>query len=323
MTTKSRTSTSTTPAAVFLAIVSLAVPLNAQFKTVGPAPYTRTVARQRIRALLAKIAPVNEAQTIRTVSGLLVWYRDIIDDELISAWKKDEGRENLPGAITELADAGVAVAIIDFSWREKRESTFRLEYAPMFGNLMLRFPESATPFLGDLLASTAAPGGQSPLDLTEQAQYAVCRILIDMPDVGTWNKSALQILPRYREPAETLLFADANEGGRDKRLRALTLIAALKAADAASQPQRQPLRSSISSPGSARQGDLVCTGDPIPKDAEYVFPNVATSNRRFEYDHKIWDVRLEPGQGDTRNFILRNKSSKTQKSCVVHWAVLP
>src|SRR5580698_8017997 len=131
-----------------------ALPANAQFKTVGPAPYSPAVAHQRIRALLAKIAPPNQQQTIATLSGLLVWFREVADDELIAAWKKDEGRENLPEALTALADGRVASAIVEFSWRERRSATFQLAFAPMLGNLMLRFPDSAKLFLDDLLAST-------------------------------------------------------------------------------------------------------------------------------------------------------------------------
>lgn len=316
MTTPLRTS------ALALLLLSIGAAANAQFKTVGPAPYTPAVARQRIRALLAKIAPANEKQTIATLSGLLVWYRDITDDELIAAWKKDAGRENLSSAITELADARVATAVVDFSWREKRDAAFLLDFAPMFGNRMLRFPDSAKPFVDDLLAATAP--GAAPLALSEQGQFTVCRILIDMPDVGNWNKTTLQVLPHYREPAETLLQADEAEGNRDKRDRALTLTAALKAADAASRPaQRTSLRSSLSGPDNATQGTLVCNGNPVPPDGEVVFRNVPAANRRFDYDRKIWTVRLEPGQGDTVNFVLRNKSSKTQRGCTVRWTVVP
>jgi hypothetical protein len=313
-------------ALVFLSVA--AFPANAQFKTVGPAPYSPAVAHQRIRALLAKIAPPNQQQTIATLSGLLAWFREVADDELIAAWKKDEGRENLPEAITALADGRVASAIVEFSWRERRPATFQLAFAPMLGNLMLRFPDSAKPFLDDLLASTEGADGQPALNLSEAEQYTVCRILIDMPNIGTWDKTALQVLPHYREPAETLLLVDMNEGDREKRARAQYWTSALKsitAGPSGQENQRRSLRSS-GAPGRATEGasgTLECSGDPIPKSGEYVFYNVPTANRRFEYDSNIWDVRLEQGQGNTRNLVLKNKTSKTQKRCIVHWTTIP
>src|SRR4029077_3000121 len=137
---------------------------------------------------VAKMDPPNRQQSITTLSGLLSWYREIADDELVAAWKRDEGRTNLPEAITALADARVAAAVVEFSWRERREAAFEPVYAPMLGNLMLRFPESAKPFLDDLLSAPTIP-------LAEPQAYAVCRILLDMPDVGAWRKNATQILP--------------------------------------------------------------------------------------------------------------------------------
>src|ERR1700682_2778932 len=59
---------------------------NAQFKPVGPAPYSPSVAHQKIRMLLEGIDPNNSQKTIATLSGLLSWYRDILDEELIAAW---------------------------------------------------------------------------------------------------------------------------------------------------------------------------------------------------------------------------------------------
>ena len=317
-----------------LLLVSLAfsIPATAQFKTVGPAPYTPVVARQRIKALLGKMDPANRRQSIDTISGLLVWYRTIVDDELIAAWKKDEGRENLPDAATALADARVASAIVEFSWHERPQS-FQLAYAPMFGNLMLRFPDSAKPFLDDLLASTNETPGASnapaALNLSESQQFAVCRILLDMPPrVGSWEKVALQILPRYREAAETLLAADEREGDAEKRFRAEQWMLMLRPTPPPSSGRTilraSPAPDSASNGGAnANSGTLQCSGAPIPPNGEYTFYNVPTDNRRFEYDRKIWDVRLEPGQGDTRNFVLVNKSSKPQKSCAVRWTATP
>src|SRR6266478_3948492 len=71
---------------VFLTAAMMA---NAQFKPVGPAPYSPTVAHQKIRTLLEGIDRNNSQKTIATLSGLLSWYRDILDEELIAAWRKD------------------------------------------------------------------------------------------------------------------------------------------------------------------------------------------------------------------------------------------
>jgi hypothetical protein len=255
----------------------------------------------------------------------LVWFRDIADDELIAAWKKDAGRENLIEAVTALADARVASTVVEFSWRERREATFQLAYAPMFGNLMLRFPDSPKLFVDDLVGS--GDGSGPALNLTEAEQYTVCRILLDMPDIGQWNKTALRILPHYREAAVALLTADLNQGNADKRYRAQNWMAVLRPAPvefADQRNQRTNSRPSLSVRGqSAAEGSLECKGDPIPKDGEYVFHNVPVANRRFEFDRKIWDVRLEPGQADTKNFILKNISSKSQRGCSVHWTVVP
>jgi hypothetical protein len=335
--------------AALLLLLAVGMPADAQFKVVGPAPYSATVARQKIRTLLGKIDASNRKETIATISGLLSWFRDVADDELIAAWKKDGGRENLPDVIEALADTRVASAVVEFSWRQQRQATFQLANAPMFGNLMLRFPESAKPFLDDLLGPTDtatgdAAAGQPALDLSQPEAYAVCRILLDMPDIRSWKKNALQILPHYPEVVETLLAADVNEGDRDKRTRALYWTSDLKSAAAGpakEQSQRRGMQPSLSSTAGrtsaapstaqaasaaddgAKSGTLECSGGPIPQNAEYVFPNVPTANRRFEFDRKIWDVRLAPGEGNTQNMILKNKSSSPQKRCVVRWTVIP
>ena len=331
-------------AGLLLLFLAASMTADAQFKVVGPAPYSATVARQKIRTLLGKIDPSNRQQTIATISGLLSWYRGIVDEELIAVWKKNDGRENLPEAISAIADAPVASAIVEFSWRQQREATFNLNYAEMLGNLMLRFPDSAKPFLDDLLASSDTTTSQA-VDLSEPETYAVCRILLDMPDIRGWRKIALQVLSHYREVAETLLAADLNEGDREKRTRALYWTAVLKSntsGPASEQTPRRSMQSSATagrasnpaapeapaasaplSDDGAKSGTLECNGGPIQPNAEYVFPNVPTTNRRFEYDRKIWDVRLVPGEGDTHNLILKNKSSSSQKRCIVRWSVIP
>ena len=79
---------------------------------------------------------------------------------------------------------------------------------------MARFPESAKPFLDDLLYVSQAP------DLSQPEAEAVCRILLDMPDIGTWRKSALQILPRYRRAAESILNQDLHGSDQEKSYQA-------------------------------------------------------------------------------------------------------
>jgi hypothetical protein len=198
---------------------------NAQLKEIGPPPFSQTVARQKIRTLLENVDPGNRQQTLDTLTGLIVWYRDILDEELIAAWKGD-GRANLTAVIDPLADQRVAAAIVEFSWREQREAAFNLTYAPMLGMLMLRFPGSETLFLDDLLGPAVA-GGKVP-ELSRPAAEAVCRILLDMPDVGTWKQSAEQILPHYRQVAESLLVQDLHGSDREKSYQAQVWLAELK-----------------------------------------------------------------------------------------------
>jgi hypothetical protein len=81
------------PSALLLVAASMTV--SAQFKETPPAPYSPAVARQKIRMLLESGDPDNRRQTADALSGLLVWYRDIVDDELIAAWR-GEKRAKLP-----------------------------------------------------------------------------------------------------------------------------------------------------------------------------------------------------------------------------------
>jgi hypothetical protein len=198
---------------------------DAQLKEIGPPPFSHTVAHQKIKAMLEGVDPGNRRQTVETLTGLLVWYRDILDEELIAAWKMD-GRANLTAVIDPLADQRVATAIIEFSWREQREAAFNLTYAPMLGMLMLRFPGSEKPFLDDLLGPAAA-GAKMP-ELSRPAAEAVCRILLDMPDVGTWKQSAQQILPHYRQVAESLLVQDLHGSDQEKSYQAQLWLRDLK-----------------------------------------------------------------------------------------------
>ena len=226
-------------AAAFLAIIALlaANPLaNAQFKVIGPAPFPPAEARQKIAALLQNVDANDRQQTIQTLTGWLGWYRDLIDDELIAAWHKD-ARSNLPQLIDALADSHVATDIIQFSWREQRASAFALEYAPLFGRLMIRFPESSKPFLDDLLARPTP-------SLSEPEAETVCRILVDMPDVGAWRKTALGVLPHYRQAAQNLLNQDLRSGDHEKSFQAQIWMNDLQLDPSAVQASRSdPTRS--------------------------------------------------------------------------------
>jgi len=250
------------------------LPANAQFKVIGPPPYSPPVARQQIRTLLERVDPSNRPKTVETLTGLLAWYRDIVDDELIAAWQRDT-RANLTDVVQPLADSRVALAIIGFSWRDQRRTAFDPGYAPMFVNLMTRFPESAQPFLNDL---TGATGQQAP-NLSQPEAETVCRILLDMPDIGTWRKSALQILPHYRPTAERLLREDLHGNDQDKTYQAQRWLADLKIdvpggageryGSRINDPfdQRTRRRAAVSEP-SGPQGPLIGnkTGDQTPSE---------------------------------------------------------
>jgi hypothetical protein len=326
----------------------------AQFKEVPPAPYTPAVARQKIRTLIGSADPGKPQQTVDTISGLLVWYRDVVDDELIAAWQGDQ-RANLPALITALADARVASAIVEFSWRQQPAATFNVTYAPMLGDLMARYQGSADPFLRDLL------GGQMP-DLPRPVAEGVCRILLDMPDTGNWKKTALQILPRYRMTARDLLLQDLRGSNQEKTTRAQFWMADLKlnAPGSTSDPQQarrptpvpatvasrtapgtpttydsfsqrphivdQPAQQQATAPSAysgPRSGTLRCSGDAVPPNAEYVFPGMPLGNLQVDLDGKPWTARLVPGRGQTQDLILRNTGTSPQKRCTVRWTIIP
>jgi hypothetical protein len=218
--------------ALFIATVATA---SAQLKQTPPAPDTVVEARQRIRTLLAKVSPDTRQQTIATLSGMLASYRDLLDEELIAAWRGD-GRANLPEVIISLADARVASAVIEYSWRDQREATFNLAYAPMLGNLMASYPDSAKPFLRDLLGITG-----NPPDLSQAQTEAVCRILVDMPNTGQWRQNGQQILRQYRIVALKVLSQDMHSNDSQKVSRAqfwLSAIAIYAGLPSAAPPQR-------------------------------------------------------------------------------------
>jgi hypothetical protein len=316
-----------------IVFVALSMAARAQqFKEIPPAPYTPALARQKIRTLLENGDPGNRQQTAETLSGLLVWYRDIVDDELIAAWQGD-ARANLPALMPLLADSRVASAIVELSWRQQRPIAFNLTYAPMLEDLMARYPESADPFLRDLLGSVAA-GGPMPA-LSQPEADAVCRILLDMPDTGNWKTAAAQILPHYLRTAQNLLLQDLHGNDREKSYRAQIWLAELKlnVPDSTSDRPMQsrtlmrspsPVYPSYSGPpySGPRSGTLTCTGAPVPPNGEYVFPGMPLGNLRIDLDGKPWDARLVR-QGQTQDLILRNASSAPQKRCTVRWSIVP
>ena len=341
----------------------------AQFKQIGPPPFSPAVAHQRIRTLLDAVEPGNRQQTLDTLNGLTPWFRNTLDEELIAGWQRDS-RERLTLVMEPLADAQVAAAVVEFSWRKRTEATLNLAYAPMLGHLMARYPESGKAFLSDLLSPV-------PPELSPAEVETVCRILLDMPDIGTWNQSALRILPRYRVTAERLLIEDRQGDDREKSYRAQIWLAQLRgetpgatrqpsmarrraavspvpddsggpsgypspaaapsrtAADRGPEPLPAPAPVSIppaSRPApvpaapqpynGAMSGTLECNGGPVPQNAEYVFRNLPPLKIELDYDKKVWEARLAPGENQTQRLILKNKSSGPQKRCVVHWSVV-
>jgi hypothetical protein len=340
-----------------LLFVALGMPVCAQFKEAPPAPYSAAVAHQKIRLLIETGDPGNGQQAAEKLSGLLVWYRDIVDDELIAAWKGDQ-KAKLPALMPLLADSRVASAIIDFSWRQQRAVAFNVAYAPMFVDLMARYPNSADPFVRDLTGPTAG-AGQMP-DLSPSEAETVCRILLDMPDTGNWKKIAMQVLPHYRLAAQNLLVQDLRGDDQEKGYRAQRWMTELRmnvpGVTSEDNDQRRkliPRTSAVASPGNQipagtflgrphivdqpsaslppsdapysgpSSGTLKCMGDPVPPNAEYVFPGMPLGNLQLDLDGKPWDARLVPRKGRTQDLILTNRSSSPQKRCTVRWKIIP
>jgi hypothetical protein len=210
----------------FFIFFAASITAVAQFKEVGPPPISAAAARQQFITLLNNVDSNNRQETMRTISGLLPWYRDLADEEITAAWQRD-GRANLPEVIESLADSHLATAIIESSWHRQRQATFDPAYAPLLGHLMLRYPESARPFLDDLLGP--ASSGQPMPDLSPAEAEAVCQILVDMPtDIGTWKRSGMQILPHYRRAAETVLDREVRGDDREKSYQAQRWLIDLK-----------------------------------------------------------------------------------------------
>ena len=70
-------------------------------------------------------------------------------------------------------------------------------------------------------------------------------------------------------------------------------------------------------------GTLECSGGPVPQHAEYVFRNLPLLKINLDYDQKVWQARLVPGESQTQRLILKNVSPGPQKRCVVHWSIVP
>ncbi|HEX4278265.1 MAG TPA: hypothetical protein VHZ74_23080 [Bryobacteraceae bacterium] len=394
------------PALLALAFFAMSSTAEAQFKEVGPPPFSPAVAHQRIRDLLEKVDDGNRQQTIATISGWLVWYRDIFDEELIAAWRNDQPgngqRANLPPVVNQFADPKIAAGIVEFSWRQQRAATFNPMFAAMFTDLMSRYSDSARPFLDDLLGR----GGQAP-QLSESEAETVCRILIDLPDTDAWKTNVRQILPLYPRAAERVLDQEARSSDQERAYRAQAWLGEIRPDNAARQPQvsrrsgpmrtsgayqppvgdettslspgRRPLtdgsqqsggepepggrslppaapiqsaaiaptsrtlppsatpepRTSTpsavhsSTPGPVsyngpRSGALECKrGVVIPQNGEYVFRDLPPGRLQLDYDTKIWDARVAPGEGTAQRVILTNKRPGEQKRCVVRWSMAP
>jgi hypothetical protein len=348
---------------LYLLLHVLVPAANAQFKEIGPPPFSPAVARQQIRTLLDQVEPANRQQTLDKLNGLTPWFRNILDEELIACWERD-GRERLTLVMEPLASPRVAAAVVEFSWSARRDA-LNLAYAPMLGNLMARYPESGKGFLSDLL-------GPAPPNLSPPEAETVCRILLDMPDIGTWRQSALRILPRYRATAERLLIEDRQGDDPEKSYRAQVWLAELRGESpgATNQPsiarrkvpispapddnagpsiyasppagtaERRPQATAGTPPpvqpppaapvpassqpyNGPMSGTLECNGGLVPQNAEYVFGNLPPLKIQLDYNKKIWEGRLAPGENQTQRLILKNKSSGPQKRCVVHWSVVP
>jgi TonB family protein len=245
------------------AFFALGIPARSQFKEIGPAPFSATTAHQEMRTLLDKVDAGNRQATVQRLSYLTAWFRDILDEELIAAWRRD-GRANLQGVIEQLADPAVAAGIIQVSWHELRQATFTAVYAPMLGDLMSRYGDSAKPFLDDLLNSSTSD--EHALDLSASETETVCRILVDLPDLRDWRKNALQILPHYRAAAESLLEGDLHGDNREKSYAAQRWLTDLGAPKSTIDTQRSSTAVPTPKPSSTKRGVILAPLDAVKVD---------------------------------------------------------
>ncbi len=72
-----------------------------------------------------------------------------------------------------------------------------------------------------------------------------------------------------------------------------------------------------------RSGTLQCSGGRIPQNGEFVFRDVPQVKLQLDYDKKIWDAKLESLNGQPQRLIIKNIGKGPQKTCVVHWTVVP
>src|SRR5579862_3322038 len=105
-----------------IAVLALGTAAYPQFKEIGPPPYPPATARQKIRTLIEKADPSTPQPTIDALFRLAPWYRDIVDEELIAAWHQQDARASLTQILEPLADARVASAIVEFSWRQQSKA---------------------------------------------------------------------------------------------------------------------------------------------------------------------------------------------------------
>lgn len=311
-------------------LCAITLPARAQFKEIKAAPFPPSTAHQKIALLLENVDSANREQTVQKLLSWIDWYRDVLDDELIAHWG-GEGREKLLLVMAPLADARVAAGVVGYSWHH-RPDAWTLANAAVLGDLMARYPASAAPFLDDI-TSPAAP------QLGAVDASVACRILLDMPDIGSWRGSALRILPRYRQVADSLLRQDLNSPDQETIYRALRWRSDLKLdAPENSGPRKPASESRLQRPHVAGEfavrpagqaayrgplaGTFESTGGPIPQNAEYVFLNVPPVKLLLDFDTKRWEARLQPGEGDTQVLVLRNTSKGPQKRCIVRWTVI-
>jgi hypothetical protein len=334
-------------------LLAISLMAFAQFKEIGPAPFSPAEAHRKIRVLLDQVDAGSRQQTVRTIIGWLDWYRDVLDEELIASWKSDK-RANLSLVMNELGDSRVASEVLR-SWRQPG---LNRADAPVLSGLMTRYSDTAGPFFRDLL--------QTP-DLSPPETEAVCRVLLDVPD--RWRADAMRILPHYHNAAQSLLAQDLQGGDQETIGRAEFWLRDLKwDIPGSTSTQRAPARrqTALKTPGGSspitsadtsssrphialpdrsdfpeahqplaprgagvpqityngpRSGTLTCSGL-VPQNAEFVFRNLPPVELKLEYDSKLWSARLLPGEGETQRLILRNISSGPQKKCAVHWSTV-
>jgi len=72
-----------------------------------------------------------------------------------------------------------------------------------------------------------------------------------------------------------------------------------------------------------KSGTLQCSGGRIAQNGEFVFRDVPQVKLQLDYDKKIWEAKLEAKDGQPQRLIVKNIGKGPQKTCVVHWTVVP